>query len=123
MIELTDLDPDSALTLTQAAALIGSHTGRRPSASTCWRWALRGIRGKKLEVIRIGGLYYTTRGMVEAFLNDLPRPSPMDMRTPPARPARTTTASEVARERRQREQQAAKQHLDRVCSPKKRMTR
>lgn len=32
--------------------------------STCWRWALRGVRGHRLECFSLGGRRYTTR---EAF--------------------------------------------------------
>ena len=34
------------------------------SASTVWRWAMRGIRSKRLETFTIGGRRYTT---AEAF--------------------------------------------------------
>jgi hypothetical protein len=123
MLRPIDLDANTAITLTEAAALIGSCTGRRPSSSTCWRWALRGVRGRKLEVMRVGGTLYTTRASVEAFLANEHRPSFSEQQAPPTRPASRTLASVLAAERRQREQRAAKQHLDQICSPKKRVTR
>ena len=110
---------ESCLTLTEVAVLIGSQTGRRPSSSTCWRWALKGVRGKKLEVIRVGGTLYTTWGSVQAFLNDQPSSAPAGMLPSPSKPARICAASQVAAERRQREREAAKRHLDEVCFPRR----
>jgi hypothetical protein len=122
MLQLEDLTAKSALTLTEAATVIGAHTGRRPSSSTLWRWSLRGVRGKRLEVIRVGGTLYTTRASVVEFLNDYPS-APPERRDPPGRPAKQTVASQVAAEQRGRERAAAKEHLDRVCSPRRRTAR
>src|SRR4051812_18032861 len=36
----------------------------RPSTATLWRWAMKGIRGVKLDTVVIGGRRYTS---VEAF--------------------------------------------------------
>ena len=116
---LSGLGAESCLTLTEVAVMIGSQTGRRPSSSTCWRWALKGVRGKKLEVIRVGGTLYTTWGSVQAFLNDQPSNSPAGMPPAPSKPARISAASQVAAERRQREREAAKRHLDDICFPRK----
>lgn len=118
MIRLVDLTAESALTLTEAATEIGAYTGRRPSSSTVWRWSLRGVRGKRLEVIRVGGTLYTTRASVVEFLSDYPALLP-ERREPPGRPAKQTVASQVAAEQRSRERTAAKEHLDRVCSPRR----
>jgi hypothetical protein len=119
MLRLEELTAESALTLTQTAAVIGEHTGRRPSSSTVWRWSLRGVRGKRLEVIRVGGTLYTTRQCISEFLTDYPS-LPTERREPPGRPAKQTVASQVAAEQRRRAQAAAKQPLDSVCSPRRR---
>ena len=122
LLRLSGLQPESRLTLTEVAVIIGSQTGRRPSSSTCWRWALKGVRGKKLDVIRIGGTLYTTLASVEAFLAGQPSLVAADQ-PPPSRPARTTVASQITAERRQRERDAAKRHLDDICSPRRRSPR
>lgn len=36
--------------------------------STVWRWALRGVRGHRLECFSIGGRRYTTREAFERFV-------------------------------------------------------
>jgi hypothetical protein len=60
---------DYSMTLNEAAAYIGSVTGRRPPMATMYRWVQKGIRGGKLEAHRIGGRYFTGRQAVESFLN------------------------------------------------------
>jgi hypothetical protein len=44
------------------------------SPATCWRWALRGVRGRRLETFLIGGRRYTSREAVDRFLNHLNGP-------------------------------------------------
>ncbi|WP_428305595.1 DUF1580 domain-containing protein [Lacipirellula sp.] len=38
------------------------------AASTVWRWARRGIGGKKLGTLRVGGRDYTTDALWEEFV-------------------------------------------------------
>ena len=45
----------------QVADLAQKLTGKRPSPSTITRWMLRGARGQRLAVRRIGGRLYTPR--------------------------------------------------------------
>ena len=68
MITLEDLKRQGGLTLSQAAALIGSFTGRKPSVSTCWRWMDKGVRGVKLDSVRIGNTLYTTDHAIRTFV-------------------------------------------------------
>lgn len=37
--------------------------------ATAWRWILRGVRGRKLDSIRIGGRRYVLKTDFEAFLS------------------------------------------------------
>ncbi len=46
----------------------------RPSASTVYRWSVRGSKGVVLETGTIGGRRYTTREAVERFLEATNRP-------------------------------------------------
>ena len=71
MITIQDLKRQRILTLRQAAVLIGHYTGWKPSVSTCWRWALKGVRGSKLAAVRIGGKVYTTEPAVISFIATL----------------------------------------------------
>jgi hypothetical protein len=41
---------------------------QRVAVSTVWRWALRGVRGHRLECIHLGGRRYTTREAFARFI-------------------------------------------------------
>ena len=41
--------------------------GRRIHISTTFRWAQRGLRGVRLETIRIGGMLYTSNEALQRF--------------------------------------------------------
>jgi len=49
-------------------------TGKRVHISACYRWITRGIRGVRLEVVRVGGSMYTSREAVARFAAQLSRP-------------------------------------------------
>lgn len=53
---MIDIQCESLITLGQAAAALPG----RPSAATLWRWRTRGVNGRKLEAVRIGGRSYTS---------------------------------------------------------------
>lgn len=57
------LHPEIRLSVTAAARDI---FGVAPE--TAWRWALRGVRGVKLESYVLGGRRFTTREACERFL-------------------------------------------------------
>lgn len=59
------------LTLAEAAALIGRKFGVKPSISTMWRWAKKGVDGQTLRSVRIGRRIRTTDEAVEQFLDRL----------------------------------------------------
>jgi hypothetical protein len=52
--------------------------GKRVHISAIYRWAQRGIRGTRLEVIRVGGTTYTSREALQRFA------SPPGVQTQPA---------------------------------------
>lgn len=39
-----------------------------PNKSTAWRWAKRGLKGVKLEVVQIGGKAFTSRQALTRFI-------------------------------------------------------
>lgn len=53
---------EQKLTLTEAARRVGVNP------STCWRWALNGVRGCKLETFSIGVQRFTTFEALERFI-------------------------------------------------------
>ena len=111
MIKIEDLKRQRILTLRQAAVLIGHYTGWKPSVSTCWRWALKGVRGSKLPAVRIGGKVYTTEFAVISFLVTLStdmksvKPEVTETTSPPQDSALATASESLLQ---------AKQHLEQV---------
>ena len=45
--------------------------GRRVHPSTVWRWVQRGIRGHKLETIKVGGVTCTSEAALMRFFSAL----------------------------------------------------
>jgi hypothetical protein len=63
---------DELVTLRQAARLLPKRRGgKRAHASTVWRWATAGLRGKRLEVLRVGGIAYTSEAALDRFFREL----------------------------------------------------
>jgi hypothetical protein len=58
------LTNERILSVSQAA----SHFPYRPSLSSIWRWMTRGVKGTKLESIKIGGIRYTSLEAIKRFL-------------------------------------------------------
>ena len=57
------------ITLKEAIPLItqGANSGIEITHETVRRWCLDGVRGVKLDHVRIGIRYYTTRSAIEKF--------------------------------------------------------
>jgi hypothetical protein len=65
------IDPlvDECLSLSQAARRLPRLRAGRPVApSTLWRWATAGVRGVKLEVVRIGTTVCTSVPALQRFI-------------------------------------------------------
>jgi len=63
---------EELLTLREAVTkLPRRRRGRKPHVSTLWRWATRGLRGVRLEVIRVGGTLCTSREALQRFCEKL----------------------------------------------------
>ncbi len=60
-------DPPEIISLPEAASLIAS----RPSLATLYRWISRGVKGKRLQSVAIGGRRMIRRGDLERFLAEL----------------------------------------------------
>jgi hypothetical protein len=67
-VKLRDLRDDTPLSLLDAAALLGTFTGKKPHVSTLWRWCLKGCKGVVLESICIGGKRFVTAAAIERFI-------------------------------------------------------
>ena len=70
---MLDLNTETIGTLSETAARLPRLRGKRLHASTLWRWTSRGIRGVRLEHMKLGGRIITSLEAVQRFserLND-----------------------------------------------------
>ena len=70
-----DLLSDDVLRLSEAAKILprGRH-GKKIHVSTLWRWACQGVRGVRLETVRMGGVIYTSKEALQRFFAQLDSP-------------------------------------------------
>ena len=61
---MIDIASETLLTIREAPASIPG----RPHISTAWRWILRGVGGRKLETVLVGGRRYTSKEAIERFI-------------------------------------------------------
>jgi hypothetical protein len=45
-----------------------NHIPGHPHVATVWRWALRGVRGVKLETVLVGAQRFTSHEAIERFI-------------------------------------------------------
>lgn len=62
---MIDVEGDDLIPLSDLRDWIHRKTGMMFATSTIYHWAARGVRGRKLDVIRFGGRIFTSEG---AFL-------------------------------------------------------
>ena len=73
---MIDIKNESVLSLTNAAKRLPKRRrGKRPHVSTLYRWAQRGIKGVKLETIRIGGTLCTSMEALQRFFERCTNPT------------------------------------------------
>ena len=71
---MIDISSETVLPLREAAKLLPRRRQGRPvHASTLHRWASRGIKGVRLETIRIGGVRCTSPPALQRFFDQLTR--------------------------------------------------
>jgi hypothetical protein len=63
------------ITLQAAAEWTRSRSGRKPHIATVYRWALRGVNGRRLETVFVGRTRMTSEGAIQRFM-DAPVASP-----------------------------------------------
>ena len=61
-------------------------TGKRVHISACYRWISRGVRGVRLEAIKIGGSTYTSIEALQRFADRLATEPSMRLGTEAATP-------------------------------------
>jgi hypothetical protein len=71
---MIDIQNERTLSLSQDAKLDilpRRREGKRPNASTLWRWALHGIKGIRLETVMAGGVRVTSAEAIQRFFDRL----------------------------------------------------
>lgn len=65
---MIDIAHEQLVPLQQVPRLLPPRlSGKRVHVSAIYRWAQRGVRGNRLEVIRVGGTTYTSREALQRF--------------------------------------------------------
>lgn len=87
-----ELNSETIISLNAAAKTLPKlRGGRKPHIATMYRWAKSGVRGVKLETIRIGGTVCTSTEAIQRFCNQLSGPE-----TPSTPSTPSSTQSRVA---------------------------
>lgn len=81
------LSSETVVALSDAAKLLPRRRrGKKPHRATLYRWASRGLRGTRLEVIRVGGTTCTSHEALQRFFDRLTaataNDTPVHSRTP-----------------------------------------
>lgn len=66
-----DIHNETILSLTEAAKVLPRVNGKRPAVSTLWRWCRKGLRGVRLDYIRVGRKIATSREALNRFFTAL----------------------------------------------------
>ena len=87
---------DDLMPLAKAArSLPPLRSGRPVSPATLWRWSARGLRGVRLQIVRLGGTACTSPGALREFFAavEAARTQPRQDPVPP-QPSRAAGAAE-----------------------------
>ena len=70
---MIDLSQEELLSLSEACSSLPRIDGKSPHSSTVWRWCRKGVRGVRLEYVRLGHRICTSREALNRFANALAR--------------------------------------------------
>lgn len=88
---------ETIITLPEAAAMLPARRGgRKVHVSTLFRWAQKGCRGVRLEVVRIGSALHTSKEAMARFCDRLTEAHPIPVSAEVATPASRREAHENA---------------------------
>lgn len=94
---MIDFQNEQLAPLSKAARWVPPVRGEKPPHPSClWRWAQHGVRGVRLEVVRVGGTICTSREALQRFIE------------------RTTTGEALPAKRPGRAHEAAKRQLQKL---------
>lgn len=80
---MIDVFNEKLLTMAQAAAMCPSINGKRPHAISLWRWAKKGLKGVKLEHVRVGRYLCTTETALNEFFCESAKAPAVEQRSAP----------------------------------------
>lgn len=66
-----NLQEEVLISLADAAKELPAFNGKRVHTSTLWRWCIEGVRGIRLEHVRVGGRICTSVEALSRFTNRL----------------------------------------------------
>ncbi len=95
------IEHEELIPLRHAAKLIPSTRGsgsKHLNVSTVYRWTLRGVRGRRLESVRIGGSRYTSVEAISRWIRELNPEAPRSVPTPARDTARSRRTEQILRE-------------------------
>jgi len=73
---MIDLTTEQVVSLSEATKKLPRRRGgKRPHVATLYRWAVRGVRGIKLETLRVGGTLCTSLEALQRFCERCTDPS------------------------------------------------
>lgn len=92
---------EEIFSLSEAAGRLPRINGRRPHVSTLWRWCRKGLKGVRLEYVRVGSKIAVSRQGLDRFFVELAAADAAAESTPPPtqQPAAQKPRSEKARAR------------------------
>jgi Protein of unknown function (DUF1580) len=74
---MIDIEHERLISLRDVPKLLPARiNGKRLHISAVYRWVQRGIRGVRLEVVRVGGTTYTSQKALQRFVQPAAAPAP-----------------------------------------------
>lgn len=58
---------DRLISLSELRDMVFRRTGRKVAQATVYNWVNRGVKGRRLGVVRVGGKIYTSEGAIEQW--------------------------------------------------------
>ena len=83
---MIDLQNESILSLSEAAKALPRVEGKRPHTSTIFRWTRDGVRGVRLDSVRLGRRLCTSREALQRFVTALSEAPPLERKPQPRNP-------------------------------------
>jgi len=102
-----DIEKEDIVSLAEAAHKLPKINGRHPAICTLWRWCRKGLRGVRLEYIRIGRGIATSHQALNRFFNALAEMDQLLSDSPPLKRSWPPTTS--------KSRQHAIEDAERIC--------